>query len=128
MSQFQLWNPLKIQIDTFAPVFHVHEREIWYTYLWANIGYEQDWKWDKFVRPVLVIKKVGNIFFVVPMTTKWKETLFYHTLSNIYFEQQSRLILSQCKMIDKKRFIDKIGMISKQEFLIVKEKLKELLL
>jgi hypothetical protein len=47
---------------------YINEREIWYTTLGQIIGNESNGK-KLFLRPVLVIKKVGSMFFVVPMTT-----------------------------------------------------------
>lgn len=128
MNSFNKRNPIKQKLDTLLPKFHIHEREVWYVHLWVNIGFEQDWKWDWFVRPVIVMKKIWNMFFVLPMTTKWKDTRYYFTLPDEYSKQKSRIILSQWRMLDKNRFIDKVCMIHKHDFNIIKEKLKELLL
>jgi len=55
----------------------------------------------------LVIKKIGNIFLVIPMTTKEKNNIYHHKLKS--FKQKiSWLILSQLRAVDKKRFIKKI--------------------
>jgi hypothetical protein len=67
---FDEWNNNKKAIHQEIPEsFFVNEREIWYTKLGINIGNESNGKKD-FRRPVLILKKVGNMFFVVPMTTK----------------------------------------------------------
>jgi len=101
----------------------------------VNIGYEENGK-EEFTRPVLVIKKVGNLFFTVALTTKGKaENKFYHHFKEVVFNDEhlknkitSSAILSQVKVMDKKRFEEKIGTASKNEFYQVKEKLRALLL
>ena len=106
----------------------VNPREVWYIHQWINIWYEENGKWGDFKRPVLVIKKVWNLFFVASMTTRGKENKFYHTLDEKTFQKTSRVILSQVRIIDKKRFIERIGTISLDDFLQIKKKLTELLL
>lgn len=113
----------------------IKTREIWYTKMGQNIGFEENGK-NEFTRPVLVIKKVGNLFFTIALTTQGKiSSPFYHKLSEIILYgnnerniNNSYAILSQARIMDKKRFEEKIGIISGTEFLIIKQKLTELLL
>ncbi|MEL6945159.1 MAG: type II toxin-antitoxin system PemK/MazF family toxin [Bacteroidota bacterium] len=130
MKLFDQRNQLKKQLDaslTNKKGIYIKEREIWNSNFGVNIGSETDGKPHNFTRPVLVIKKVGSMFFVVPMTTSGKDNRFYHTIPNHYFRHASRLMLSQAKVIDRKRFIRKIGILGKEDFLAAKEKLKTLL-
>ena len=112
--------------------FFVNVREIWYTKMGQNIGYEENGKGD-FQRPVLVIQKVGNLFFTVALTTKGKEkNRFYHKiqgveLHNPKYKDSSYAILSQVKVMDKKRFFENAGSVSENDFNNIKEKLKTLL-
>jgi len=82
LEKFDEWNKEKKKIQTkideekLLPEeekkkkrIYINEREIWYTTLGQNIGNESNGK-KLFLRPVLVIKKIGSMFFVVPMTTK----------------------------------------------------------
>lgn len=62
------------------------------------------------------------------MTTKGKDTKFYYRLPDHYFGKTSRIILSQCRVVDKNRFIESIGTLSEGDFKDVKEKLKALML
>ena len=62
------------------------------------------------------------------MTSGGKDTKFYYRIPDRYFGKASRIILSQVRVLDKARFIDKIGMLSEGDFADVKEKLKALLL
>ena len=63
----------------------VKAREVWFAHLGINVGNEEDGKGKTFQRPVLILKKVGNMFFVAPMTTKGRDDKFYHTLPEGYF-------------------------------------------
>jgi hypothetical protein len=63
-----------------------------------------------------VLKKVGNLFFVVALTTKGKiNNKFYHKIQTATFNKNNQkhkdeayCILSQVKAIDKKRFLENI--------------------
>jgi len=102
----------------------VWEREIWNTYLWENIWFEESWKWDFSLRPVCVIKVTWTTYFCVSMTTKWKKD------NKFYFELKkwSFAILSQTKHLDRKRFKYRMWKISEEKYLELKEKLKDFIL
>lgn len=113
---------------------YINEREVWYATLGQNIWSESNGK-KLFLRPVLVIKKVGSMFFVVPMTTKWKENIFHHDVREAiynpeheYIPDVSRVQLSQARVVDKWRFSHHIATISQDDFMKIKQKLKALLL
>jgi mRNA interferase MazF len=135
--KFDEWNTQKKFLNQKETVddFYINKREIWFTKMGKNVGFEEDGKKD-FSRPVLVIKKVGNLFFTVALTTKGKEdNHFYHKFKEVSFniehkdkENKSFAILSQAKVMDKKRFQEKIGTINKKEFDEVKQKITALLL
>ncbi len=50
--------------------FFVKEWQIWWVNAWYNIWNEIHWKWTDFKRPFLVIKKAGNMFIWVLLSTK----------------------------------------------------------
>lgn len=77
---------------------------------------------------MLVLKKIGRLFAVLPMTSGGKDSEFYYRLPDRYFGKTSRIILSQVRVLDKARFIHKFSMLSEGDFNDVKEKLKALLL
>lgn len=128
MKQFDAWGVLKKVVNEKRPMFYVKEREIRYVHLGHNIGFEEDGKGVDFKRPVLVLKKVGNMFVTLPMTTKGKDSPFYYRLSDMYFGKTSRVILSQIRVIDKARFIKDVGIVTEGDFSDIKEKLKALML
>ncbi len=125
------------QEKSYLERFYVNQREIWYCHLGANIGYEEDWKWCEYRRPVLVLKKVGILYRVVPLTSKPKDNnKFYHIINRWsleYFEKatskvtKSWAILSLVRIVDKTRFIHKIAHINQKELWEITKKLKTLL-
>ena len=101
--------------------------------MWINLWFEENWK-TEFLRPVLVLKKVWNLFFTVALTSKWKENNnFYYKFNNISlnnpkYKDSSYVILSQVKVMDKKRFFENIWSIWKDDYIEIKKRLTKLLL
>ncbi len=128
-KDFDKWNTLKKKLDmrkklTFTPWVW----EIWYINIGINVWSESLWKWHLFKRPVLVIRKLWNMFFCVSMTTKWKHNnIFYSKIDKSYFNKDSYIIKSQMKSLDKKRFIKKIWKLSHKDFYALKKELKKFL-
>ena len=129
-NEFDSWNLVKQDINKKdnKNFLHVKTKEIRYINMWKNIWFESNWKNNNFKRPVLVLKIVWSLVFIVSMTTKWKDNRFYYKLNNKYFWKDSYLTLSQVKTQDKKRFIQRIWKIDTDEFIKIKENLKQLLL
>lgn len=135
-EHFDQWNDEKKRIHTEKRTsIYIKPRQIWFTKMGVNIGAEQNGR-KSFLRPVLVLKKVGSLFFTVALTTKGKpENSFYRKINEITLSEghwhntnQSWLILSQVKVMDKRRFLDKVGTVGKVEFDEIKQKLTTLLL
>ena len=103
--------------------FYINPQEVWYAKLGINVWYEQDGK-SEFKRAVLVVKKLGNLFLILPMTTKQKENR-YHIKLQSFTWRDSWLILSQIKTIDRNRFIEKIGEINFTELKNIKKNLSD---
>jgi len=80
------------------------------------------------LRPAIVLSKIGSLYWIAPLTTKLKQNIFYHLITSIEFEniENSIIILSQARVIDKKRFQNEIGIIKKDEFKIIQKKMKKL--
>lgn len=134
-KDFEWWNFEKQMIDSSNKKIYAHPREMRWIKMWINIWTEQNGKgW--YMRPFLIIKKVWSLYFGIPTTTASikKHFQFYHTITSFDFgsdEQSvpicSSCILNQVKVIDSKRFIKKIGLISEEEYMYIKEKLQRLL-
>ena len=73
MKDFDTWNVHKKRIDSSNKLRYFHTREVWWTYLGINVGYEQDGKNGDFVRPIVILRKFNKqIFLGIPLTTKSK--------------------------------------------------------
>jgi mRNA interferase MazF len=100
-----------------------HEREVWFASIGVNIGFEQDGKHEKFLRPVIVVKKFNNeVCWGIPTTKKDKTGSYYFP-----FEYQkgeyTTAILSQLRLIDSKRLDYKIGVMKQADFSKMKKRL-----
>lgn len=128
-NKFNIWNNLKQEINfRNEKELFVNAKEVWYIHKWINIWFESNWKWEDFRRPVLVLKKVWSLFFVVSMTTKWKDdNKFYYKLDKSYFWIGSFLVLSQIRVVDKKRFLEYLWKISNNDFKIIKKEIQNIL-
>ena len=70
LEKFNEWNEEKKFLHDIVPKKKsIHPREIWYVKLGQNIGNEENGK-KEFRRPVLVVKRIGNMYFCMPLTTK----------------------------------------------------------
>ena len=105
------------------------EREVWWTALGVNIGFEQDGKGEEFRRPVLILKKYNKyLVLVVPLTTKIKKDNKYYIDCSIMNDTIPRMaIISQVRPIDTKRFIDKLGVADEDSFIKIKNAIKAML-
>ena len=107
MKDFLTWAKLKTSInqEIDRPIFK--EREIWWVSIGVNVGDEEDGKGDKFLRPVLVIRKFNkNLFLGVPLTKKVKENPFYFKL-----EVKDNIVcamISQLRLFDSKRLLNRL--------------------
>lgn len=124
---FNKWNTKKVVINSLAQVPFFHEREIWFAFLGANVGFEQDGQGEDFQRPIVVIKKFNNeICWAVPLS-KTKNRGKYYFAFPFDDKVTSAAILSQIKLIDAHRLSRKIGAMNEVDFRALIEKLKALL-
>ena len=95
-----------------------------------NVGFEQNGKGENFVRPVIILKKFNKaMFFGVPTSTQLKEGTFYYPFC-FDKEGHSRMniaLLSQMKLYSSNRLLNKIGMVKKEDFETIKQKIKKLI-
>ncbi len=129
-SQYNNWNEIKIAIEYENIIVGFKERDIFYMNMGKNIGFEQDGKGENFVRPVVIIKGFNkNMFFGIPLSTKMKDGKFYYKFQ---FQKKDELIenialLSQMRLFSTKRLLNKIGVISKEDFIKMKNEFKSLI-
>jgi mRNA interferase MazF len=94
----------------------------------VNIGVEQDGKWDDFSRPLVIVKKRNrHSFYALPLTSVDKSKSIHHVeIWDFEAHKQSSASLAQLKVVASKRLIEKKGMISKNDYKKLLEKIKEL--
>jgi mRNA interferase MazF len=119
-KDFKEWHTRKERLHNETPRAFFHEREVWWCSLGANIGFEQDGKGEKFARPVLVFKKFNNeIFWALPLSLQIKtKKATVHFYANVFLEDEipRTALLSQLRLIDGKRLLTKVGMISEVNY------------
>jgi mRNA interferase MazF len=126
-KDFQKWHKRKEILDNEPnrPLFG--QQEVWFCSLGANIGSEQNGVGDKFLRPVVIVRKFNSeIFWGIPTTRKNRKGEFY-----FYFSFQENdfttAILSQIRLIDSKRLSYKIGTMRDADFKEMKKRLTSFL-
>lgn len=131
-KDFYKWHGKKSAIEDIEKRPFFHEREIWFCYLGANVGFEQDGQGEDFLRPVVIVRKFNNdIFWGIPLTksiAKRKEsTRRYYYAFSFVSDITSVAILSQIRLIDAKRLSRHIGIMAEKEFNELTKKLRALL-
>lgn len=125
-KDFLKWNNKKefLHNDKERPFFH--EGEVWFCSLGINVGFEQDGKGESFLRPIIIIKKFNQeSFWSLPLTKHQKKGKYYFSFN--LNDKISTAILSQIKLTDGKRLNYKIGNISRNDFIEIKKRLRQLL-
>ena len=126
---FNKWNDVKKIVNKKENKVGFKEREIFWLWLGQNIGNEEFGKGNEFQRPVLVIKKLTkNIFIGVPLTTTLKENDYFHQFkySNQKEIIENSAMILQIRTFDKNRLMTRIGMINKEDFEKINQKIRRL--
>ncbi len=124
-KDFENWHKVKIESQARHSPPTFEEREVWWCRVGVNIGDEEDGKGSNFNRPVLIIRKFNKkIFWGVPLTTQIKEKPHYH---KIHFKDQIQCaMLTQLRLWDNKRLMNRMGKLPLEEFKGVKDKIRSL--
>ena len=126
-KDFMLWHSKKSELHEYKERPFFHEREVWFSSVGANIGFEQDGKGENFLRPVVVLKKFNyDIFWGIP-TTKGNKVDPYHFHFCYKENKYTTAILSQLKLIDSKRLLYPIGNVSEVDFVEMKKRITSFL-
>ena len=104
------------------------EKEVWWVALGVNIGFEQDGKGEEFRRPILILKKFNKfVVLAVPLTTRIKKNKYYISCDLVEDKLPRMVIISQLRLIDTRRFIDKLGVVENSSFVQIKNAIKAML-
>ena len=126
-KDFDVWNSEKKHLHMLGENKLYHERQIWWCALGVNVGFEQDGTGAEHQRPVLVLRGMSReTCYVVPLTTSLQKHRLRISVGIVEGKQASAL-LSQMRLIDTKRFVNKVGFLDKAVFAIVRKAAKDLL-
>ncbi len=127
MKQFDEWNTRKKNLqDNDKSYVKFHARDVWWCSYGVNIGSEQNGVGNNFERLCVVVKKLsGRTFVALPLSTKEKIADFQ--VKVFVKEKTGYVLLDQVRVLDVKRMLRKVSYISKDDFEIIRSKLKELL-
>lgn len=128
IKDFDRWNELKKKIDS-PSIFpkRYHERDIWWCSLGINIGHEHDGGGSTYQRPMLILKGLGaDTCLAVPITSSSNKHQFRIPIGIVYGKNASAVI-SQIRVIDTKRLIEKMGRLDTNLFSQVRKSLKAIL-
>ena len=115
-KDFRKWHDAKEELDNTQARVFFHEREVWWCSIGLNIGFEQDGRGKDFARPILIFKKFNNeVFWAIPLSTKIKKGKFYVPI-DLKDTMQRVAIISQLRLVDAKRLIDKMVTISSDNY------------
>jgi len=121
MQEYDKWNEVKKHIDTLDKNINLKEGNIYLLSIGKNIGNESYGKGDIFLRPVLVLKKLGHNYFIgVPLTSKKKIGSYFFEF--LYKDNPSYAMFNQVKTINSKRILKYHGKIKQDDFKKLKEK------
>jgi mRNA-degrading endonuclease toxin of MazEF toxin-antitoxin module len=127
VKNFPGWHALKQSIDslTGARPMGYKDRDVWWLSVGHNVGFEENGKGPAFRRPVLVVRGFSKeVFWGVPLTSKIKSGIYYHTFTITGATTQSTALLSQLRTFDTKRMISKVGMVNEADFKEIKKQLR----
>ena len=125
-KDFDKWNSVKKITESKLDNFGIHEREIWWTSFGVNIGVETDGKNNDFERPALIIRKFNRqMVWVLPTTLQAKDEKFHEKF--VLGDKEYFVAITQMSTVSTKRFLRKIGMMSKGDFIKVKQRIIEFL-
>jgi len=132
MEKFNQWNEVKKSSHAKERKVGFKARDIFWVRIGQNIGSEEFGKGNEFQRPVLILRKLTHDLFIgVPLTSVLKEDNDYFYTFEFLNKQKketsknSAMIL-QLKNFDKKRLMGKIGVINKNDFNMILEKVRDL--
>ena len=124
-KRFDEWNKMKKKLHFSNTIPLYHEREIWWLAIGENIGSEVNGKGKDFLRPVLVVRKYGNLFFGVPLSSQPHQGIWYESFA--YKNRTQFALLSQAGRLSANRLRYKMGRIPMPDYLRINNSLNKLL-
>jgi mRNA interferase MazF len=126
-KDYQQWMPVKAKVHNEAARPQMFkESDVWLCHVGDNVGFEEDGKGQKYLRPVVIVRKYNNqLCHVVPLSTTSNRGRFYFPFDS-HTGKTSVAITSQLRAVDSSRLMRKIGYINPSDLVVLKKKLREL--
>lgn len=128
-NNFNEWNEVKKDTNIKTNNVYFKEREIFWLRLGQNIGNEEYGKGNEFQRPVLIVRRLTSTIFIgVPLTSTLKDNDYFHRFEyNTKKEKvENSAMILQLRTFDKNRLMTKMGMLNKDDFEKIKNKIARL--
>lgn len=120
------WNEIKKRTDAEKPRLYT-VREIWWCRFGLNIGTEQNGDDEKFLRPALILRGFGaDACLVAPLTTSTRKHPL-RVVIGLVDGREARANLSQIRVVDTRRLVEKIGFLEQDMFIEIRKVAKGLL-
>ena len=116
MKNFDKWHNLKKYLDSFEKdkIVRFNDCEVWWCSVGVNVGYEIFGKDERFVRPVMIIRKYSpSTFFGLPMSSKRKPIDSYYPFS--FQGEDGSVLLDQGRVFDARRLVRRMGRANKKD-------------
>lgn len=121
-KDFEGWYFQKLLVQAGEVQRYFYEREVWWTVIGSNIGFEEDGKGKEFIRPVIILRKYNEHFFLgIPTSSVAKTGRYYYA-----FETSPGYVtalLSQIRAFDSRRLLRKDGMVSGWDYSMIRLRL-----
>ncbi|MEK7579472.1 MAG: type II toxin-antitoxin system PemK/MazF family toxin [Patescibacteria group bacterium] len=126
-KDFNGWNKQKKRLHQNKRKTYFDKREVWWCALGVNVGFEQDGAGYAHQRPVVILKKLSReTCLVVPLTTS-NRTHPLRLPAGVTGGKESYAILSQVRVVDVGRFMEKVGTIEIEKFDEIRKTIKDML-
>ena len=123
---FDRWIEYKKIIHRTGRKWEYREREVWWCAIGENVGSEINGKGRNFLRPVLIVRKYGTLFFGVPLSSRMHDGIWYEHFR--FKDKMQCALLSQAGSMCAFRLHDKIGKLSFLDYLRICDSLSKLIL
>lgn len=123
---FDDWNEVKKGLDERVRVRSIREGEVWWCSVGENICTEINGKGSRFVRPVLVLRKLSKYSFIgVPLTSKSHVGSWY--VSFVFQNKEEVAVVAQVRNFSVARLHRKMGTVPQSDLNLVRKGLLGLL-
>lgn len=120
LKKFDKWFLIKPKLDELQKYPSFQEGDIWWCHIGENVGHEECGKGDKYLRPVIIVKKFNHrIFYGIPTSSKIKNLPFYFQIN--LKKQTVSVLLSQMRIFDVKRLFYKQTRVSDEDLYLIKK-------